>query len=223
MNHLHFGISLVKVLKKITQAFSRYSSCFMGNVQMGRTSGRRKVDRPRDFCEAKNAIICGVSKKVTGSIAIDLSKAFDSICHNLLLAKLRAYGLVRRQLTSCTRTCLVESKEWRSTEFSRIGYRCIMAFLKAASWGHSCLMYLSTIRIFLFNSLPWGSMLMTLPPMHPIQTFQHWNCLLIKILRISLPGLLQIICPSTALSCTCSSYLRLGYRNKWLPEYSWCS
>ena len=33
------------------------------------------------------------SKKITGSIAIDLSKAFDSMCHNLLLAKLRAYGL----------------------------------------------------------------------------------------------------------------------------------
>ena len=33
------------------------------------------------------------SKKITGAIAMFLSEAFDSICHNLLLAKLRAYGL----------------------------------------------------------------------------------------------------------------------------------
>ena len=97
-------------LEKITQAFSRYSSCFMGNVEMGRTSGRRKVDRPRDFCEAKNAIISGVSKKVTGSIAIDLKPLIPYV----IICFLPSYvlmALVRRQLTSCIRTCLVKSKE----------------------------------------------------------------------------------------------------------------
>ena len=38
------------------------------------------------------------SKKVTVSIAVDFSKAFDSICHNLLLAKLRAYGVFEEEI-----------------------------------------------------------------------------------------------------------------------------
>ena len=56
------------------------------------------------------------SKKVTGSIAVDLSKVFDSICQICFSQSYVLMALVRRQLISCIPTCLVESKEQRLTE-----------------------------------------------------------------------------------------------------------
>ena len=55
------------------------------------------------------------SKKVTGVIAIELSKAFVPYVIICFLQRYVLMALMRRQLTSCIPTCLVESKEWKST------------------------------------------------------------------------------------------------------------
>ena len=49
-------------------------------------------------------------KKEVGVIAIDLSKAFDSICHNLILAKLKAYG-VQESALQMMRSFLQDRKQ----------------------------------------------------------------------------------------------------------------
>ena len=75
---------------------------------------------------------------------------------------LPSYGLmalVRRQLTSCIPTCLVESKEWRSTEFSLIGYRCIVGpllfnvFINDLNFS----VQLSSLRLCADDTTPYAS------------------------------------------------------------------
>lgn len=50
-------------------------------------------------------------KKEVGVVAVDLSKAFDCICHNLLLAKLKAYGLQEPALQLMR--CYLQDREQR--------------------------------------------------------------------------------------------------------------
>ena len=69
-------ISVLSIISSNMSGFLRVHSCYTALIKM--------------FDDWRLALD---SKKVIGSIAIDLSKAFDSICHNLLLAKLRAYGI----------------------------------------------------------------------------------------------------------------------------------
>lgn len=93
-----------------------------------------------------------------------------------------------------------------------------VVYLKAASWGHSCLTYSSTIwtlRLYADN---------TTTLMHPITTFKLWNYLLNQDLKnlsqtswFASNYLLVHGKKTQALSSNCSSYWRFCYRNQMVP------
>ena len=74
--------------------------------------------------------------RLTGAVYVDLSKAFDTIVHNVLLQKLSTYGVKGKEL------------EWlNSYRFNRKNYGCVnrnMEFCKDQSWGHYSLLFSST-------------------------------------------------------------------------------
>ena len=138
------------------------------------------------------------SKKVTASIAVDLSKALDSICHNLLLAKLRAYGVgeeaidfLHSYLSGRKQRAKVNGvvSDWLLvycgvSQGILLGPLLFNVFINDLNFS----VQLSSLRLYVDDTTACASN----------TTFQLWNCLLTKILRISHPSLPQIICPSMA-------------------------
>ena len=88
-------VSVISVIPKVfetikyDQLYSAFTPIFSDNMsgfQRGHSCCSALLKLTDDWRHALD------KKKDVGVVPIDLSKAFDSICHNLLLAKLKAYG-----------------------------------------------------------------------------------------------------------------------------------
>mgnify|MGYP001800675578 CR=1 FL=1 len=74
----------------------------------------------------KNAVDC---KKVVGVLSMDMSKAFDSLYHPLLIKKLEAYGLSSKATTLLhsyfsDRYCQVRINNYAESEWVRVNRGC---------------------------------------------------------------------------------------------------
>ena len=74
---------------KFDQLYSVFTPIFsdMSGFRRGHSCCSALLILTADWCQALE------NKKDVAVVAIDLSKAFDSIFHNLLLAKLKPYGV----------------------------------------------------------------------------------------------------------------------------------
>ena len=85
------------------------------------------------------------NNKVFGALLTDLSKAFDCISHDLLIAKLNAYGLslsALKLMHSYLQNRKIEQKSGHPTVF---GKKLFQVFHKGQFWDHFCSIYFYVI------------------------------------------------------------------------------
>ena len=123
------------------------------------------------------------SKMSTCSVAIDLTKAFDSICHNLLLAKLHAYGVSQGAMKFLQSYLSNRQQRVKVNGVCLTGLLFYVEFHKVAFWGHPYLIYLLMTSILLPELPLCVFMLTTLQHTSQLPTLRHKNFLLIRIFR----------------------------------------
>ena len=74
-------------------------------------------------------------KGYTGAVLVYLSKAFDTINYELLLATLNAYGFDKNSLEIMRKYLVIIGKKHRLIQISALGLHYLKVFHKAQFWG----------------------------------------------------------------------------------------
>ena len=81
------------MFKQVSEFFENISSKNQGGLRKGHSTQQRLLAMPEKW---KRSVDSG---KAFGSLLADLSKVFDCLNHEFLIAKLNAYGLVYLPVT----------------------------------------------------------------------------------------------------------------------------
>ena len=92
------------------------------------------------------------SSDLVDAIYIDFSKAFDTVLHQRLLNKLKAYGIVGDTYDWIKTVLLGVPIESSSTVVCHRGWKCSVASHRAMSWDQYCLYCSYTISLTWFEA-----------------------------------------------------------------------
>ena len=121
-------------------------------------------------------------KKVTAVILLDMSKAFDSINHEILLAKLKHVGVSSSCLSWYKVILVRDIKQYVLIRPYQINYLSLVVCLKVVYLARCCLVFMLTICRLASRSVPQSHTLMTLNyfyPFIPITQVLQWLILMV--------------------------------------------
>ena len=110
--------------KQINSLITDYLSDFLCGYRQGFSTHHALIKLVESWRQSLD------SRGYSGAVVMDLSKAFDTINHELLIAKLHAYGFNKESLTLILDIFLIDGEERRSVIISVIGLNSSRVFHK---------------------------------------------------------------------------------------------